>query len=450
MDTLDFLPLGGTGEIGMNLNLYGYRGRWLMVDAGVMFERTPGGGTRVLLPDPTFISARRDRLDGLVITHAHQDHLGAVADLWPRLRCPVYVTPFAAAMLEGPLAEAGLRDRVPIRVLPETARFTVGPFTLQRIPFTHSTVEMGALLIRTDAATVLHTGDFKLDPDPVAGRRTDWVALDRLAGRIDVVVSDSTNADVDGWTPSEGLLFEAFHDLFRGRDGMICVTLFSSNVARIKTLSQVAHVVGRDLVFVGRSLERTVMAARKAGYLDDLPPVVPARHVGYLPRDRVLVVCTGSQGEQRAGLSRIAADAHPHVSLEEGDLVVFSARAIPGNEVSLQRLHHLLRAERRVEVVTAEDAPQLVHVSGHPCRDELVALYERLRPRAVLPVHGTPTKLDAHAGLARAMGLDAIRIRNGQRVHLTGRGHRVGEWVRTGRIERPERVVDRGHRPPRR
>ncbi len=437
--TLDFIPLGGTGEIGMNLNLYGYRGRWLMVDAGVMFERTAGGGMRVLHPDPSFITARRGRLDGLVLTHAHQDHLGAVADLWPSLKCPVYATRFAAAMLEGPLAEAGLKGRVPIKLLPLSSRFRIGPFELERIPFTHSTVEMGALVVKTPTATVLHTGDFKLDPDPVEGQPTDFAALDRLAGSIDVVVSDSTNADVAGWTPSEGLLFESFQELFRTCEQLICVTLFSSNVARVKTLGQVARVLGRDLVFVGRSLERTVAAARKVGYLTDLPPVVPAHHFGFLPRDKVMVLCTGSQGEHRAGLSRMAAASHPLVDLQPGDTVVFSARAIPGNELSLQRLHHLLREERGVRVVTAEDAPSRVHVSGHPCEDELRALYERVRPRAVLPVHGTPPKLDAHAGIARSMGLEAIRIRNGQRVHLTSGGHRLGEPVRTGRIERKER-----------
>ena len=442
--TLDFVPLGGTGEIGMNLNLYRTENRWLMVDAGVMFERTADDDMQVLYPDPSFIEAHRDRLVGLVITHAHQDHLGAVADLWPRLGCPVYATPFAAAMLEGPLAEAGLRGQVPIRILSESGTFRLGPFALDRIPLTHSTVEMGALLIRTAAGTVLHTGDWKLDPDPVVGPRSDEAALKRLSETgVDVVVSDSTNADVPGWTPSEGELPAALRDVFRQQSGRIVVPFFSSNVARMSTLSTLADELGRDLVLVGRSLERTLEAAQQAGYLQQMGRMVPVRVFGYLPPDRVMVLCTGSQGEARAGLARIAADEHPFVYLEEGDTVVFSARTIPGSEDALTRMYRMLE-RKGVRIITADDA--LVHVSGHPRQEELKTLYSWIRPSAVLPVHGTPAKLNAHAELAEAMGLEAIRLRNGQVVRLGPSPRRVIDQVPTGRLLRSDPAPPRRER----
>jgi len=432
---LDFLPLGGTGEIGMNLNLYGFGDRWLMVDAGVMFDRVPGGRSKVLYPDPSFIAARRRKLSGLVLTHVHQDHLGAVADLWPQLRCTVYATPFGAAMLEGPLREAKLLDQVPVRVVEETASFGVGPFQVRRIPLTHSTVEMGALHIDTPAGRVLHTGDFKIDPDPVVGRTCDEASLRRLAG-ADLCVSDSTNADQEGWTPSEGSLAPGLREQLAGATGRVAVPMFSTNVARIETLARLALEFGRDVLFVGRSVERTVTAARKAGYLQDLPAVVPMGHFGYLPPERVLMICTGSQGEPEAALSRMASGEHRWAYLEPGDKVVFSARAIPGNELALQRLHILLR-RANVEVVTADDAP--IHASGHPRRDELRQFYEWARPKVVVPVHGTPPKLEAHAELAESLGIDAVRLRNGQRLRLQGGQLSLVEQVRTGRLERVER-----------
>ncbi len=436
----------------MNLNLYGCADRWLMVDAGVMFERSADGAMRAFYPDPTFIATQRDKLEGLVITHAHQDHLGAVADLWPQLRCPVFATPFAAAMLEGPLEEAGLLGRVPVEVLRPSTHFQLGPFELQRIPLTHSTVEMGALVIRTEAATVLHTGDWKLDPDPVVGPPSDETALRRLAAAgVDVVVSDSTNADLQGWSPSEGTLRASMGDVFRPMRRRIAIPFFSTNVARLQTLGRLADELGRNLVLVGRSLERTLGAAQKVGYLSEMPPIVPPRMFGYLPPERVMLLCTGSQGEPQAGLSRIAADEHPLVYLEEGDAVVFSARTIPGSEDAVARIVRML-TKHGVDVVTAEDA--LVHVSGHPRQDELRRLYEWVRPRYVLPVHGTPSKLEAHADLAESMGLGAIRSRNGQMTRLGPAPVEVLKTVPTGRVERiempPERSRRSGRRSPRR
>lgn len=421
---LHFLPLGGTGEIGMNLNAYHHQGQWLVVDCGVMFQRRGPYRTDVQFPDIQFLAARSEAVMGLVITHIHQDHLGAVADLWPALRCPIYCTRFAAEFLKPALHEAGLSRQVPIRVIEETARFKVGVFDLQRIPLTHSTVEMGALVIRTPAGKVLHTGDWKLDPDPLVGLRSDEAALDALGDEvIHACVSDSTNAHLEGWSGSESDLVAPLVRLVRNQPHRVAVTLFSSNVARLHTLARVAHETGRQLVPLGRSLHRTLEAARAAGYLTDVPPIVPARHFGFLPRKSVLMVCTGSQGEPRAALTRIAEDRMRDLYLEQGDLVIYSARRIPGCEAPIGRVQQMLR-ERGIRIVEADDAQ--IHVSGHPRRDELRDLYRRVQPLHVLPVHGTPMHLDAHAELAESQGMGALRITNGDIVRIDRNPRIVG------------------------
>ncbi len=446
---LHFLPLGGTGEIGMNLNAYHHAGRWLLVDCGVLFERAGPHHTRVLFPDIAAIAGLRDQLCGLVLTHIHQDHLGAVVDLWPRLRCPVYCTRFAAAFLTDALREAGLHQKVPLKVIGEDARLDIGPFSLQRIPMTHSTVEMGAFVLRCPGGTVLHTGDWKLDPDPVSGRQTDRAALEALAREpVHAVVSDSTNALREGWSGSEASLRAPLARLVAAQPGRVAVTLFSSNVARLRTLAAVAEETDRQLVLMGRSLLRTVKAAQQAGYLARMPPVVSSREFGFLPRRAVLMLCTGSQGEPRAALTRMAEDARSDVYLEAGDTVIYSARHIPGCEVAIARVRQLL-AERGVTTLDTRDAH--VHVSGHPCRDELQALYRWVRPAHVVPVHGTPAHLEAHAALAEELGLGALRVRNGDVLRLGPRPGRVGR-VATGREQRPEtrRHPPRGGRGPQR
>ncbi len=433
---MHFLPLGGTGEIGMNLNLYHTAGRWLMVDCGVMFGRDGPHDMHVIYPDPSFIVARRHQLEGLVLTHAHQDHIGAVADLWPKLRCRVFASRFCAAMLRSALVEAGIADEVPVRLLDERARLKLGPFELQRVPLTHSTVEMGALVIRSKWGAVLHTGDWKLDPVPVEGRTTDRAALRALADEgLLACVSDSTNADHEGWTPSEGSLREPLKRLFASCENRIAVTLFASNVARIRTIVEAAVEQGRHPLLLGRSLERTIQAAQRSGYLGSLPPFVPLREYGFLPRERVLLLCTGSQGEPRAGLSKLATDKLRDVYLEPDDAVVFSARTIPGNELFVERLERLLR-DRGVTIVRSDAAP--VHVSGHPRRDELRELYTWAQPRTVVPVHGTPPKLEAHAELAESQGRQAVRMRNGEVLKLAPGPIEIVRRVRTGRLRRVE------------
>lgn len=431
---LHFLPLGGTGEIGMNCNLYHHAGRWLMVDCGVMFGRDGVHEMHALYADPSFAALHRDHLEGLVLTHAHQDHMGAVADVWPELRCRVYATRFAAELLVEALAERGLRGQVPLVVIPESARLRLGPFDLQRIPMTHSIVEMGALVIRTACGAVLHTGDFKLDPDPVVGSLTDEAALRALATeRLAAVVSDSTNADHEGTTGSEASVVEPLVGQVSRFTGRVAVTLFASNVARVHTLGQVAARTGRHLVLLGRSLDQIVRAARSAGWLADLPALVEPRDCGWLPRDKVLILCTGAQGEPRAALSKLAEDRRSDVYLDPGDAVLFSARKVPSSELYVDRIVHLLR-ERGIHVVTAEDAP--IHVSGHPRRNELRTLYDWVKPRCVVPVHGTPAKLEAHAELAEAQGMAAARLRNGEILQLAPGPPRVVGSVQTGRLRR--------------
>ncbi|WP_114391796.1 ribonuclease J [Oleisolibacter albus] len=398
-EALYFLPLGGSGEIGMNLNLYSHAGKWLMVDLGVSFgdESTPG--IDLILPDTGFIEDRLDDLVGLVLTHAHEDHLGAVPHLWEDLRCPVYCTPFTAEFLRTKLDEKGLRKAVPIIEVPLGGRFQLGPFDLEFITVTHSIPEPNALVIRTAAGTVLHSGDWKLDPAPIIGPTADEAALKALGHQgVTALICDSTNALVPGVSGSEAAVRDSLTQLFGRYPHRIAVACFASNVARLHSIAKAAQANDRQVALVGRSLRRIDEVARATGYLDDLPPFLTEQEAGFIPRERLVMICTGSQGEPRAALARIAAGDHPDVDLESGDTVIFSAREIPGNEKSIARIQNAL-IKRGVEVVTADDA--FVHVSGHPARDELISMYQWVRPAIAVPVHGEHRHLEAHAQLAR-------------------------------------------------
>jgi ribonuclease J len=398
-DELLFLPLGGAGEIGMNLSLYGHAGQWLMIDLGVSFgdEATPG--IEVVMPDPAFIEAERDRLAGLVLTHAHEDHIGAVPYLWPRLNCPVYATAFTAAVLRRKLIEAGMEEEVPITEIPLSGRFRVGSFELELVTLTHSIPEPNAVVIRTRCGTVLHTGDWKLDPDPLVGPVADETALKRLGAEgVLAMVCDSTNAMVPGHSGSEAAVRESLVELLGRFQTRIAVACFATNVARLESVAKAAAHHDRHVALVGRSLWRINRAARETGYLAGIPDFVSEHDTGYLPRDKVVLLCTGSQGEPRSALARIARGEHPAVTLEAGDVVVFSSRIIPGNEKAIGRLQNDL-ARLGVEIVTERD--HFVHVSGHPAREELVAMYQWVRPRIAVPVHGEHRHLLAHARLAQ-------------------------------------------------
>ena len=377
---LVFAPLGGIGEIGMNLSIYGFgderRRQWLIVDCGVSFaseELLPG--VDLILPDIRFLIEERKNIVGLVITHGHEDHIGALIDLWPRLKVPLYATPFTAALFEAKrLSEPGA-PQIPVKVVPLGGRLNLGPFTVDFINVAHSIPESNALAIRTPAGIVLHTGDWKIDPTPVLGPPTDQARLTALGDEgVLALIGDSTNAVREGRSPSESDVARTLAELIRTAPARVAVTTFASHVGRVRAVAEAARAVGREVVLVGRAMERVAQVARETGYLDGVQDFRSMDSYGYLPPDKVLALCTGSQGEPRAALSRIAEDEHPEVTLAKGDRVIFSSRAIPGNEKAVARVINGL-VSQGVEVIT--DRTHLVHVSGHPRRAEL-ARHDRL------------------------------------------------------------------------
>jgi len=434
-EELLFLALGGAGEIGMNLNLYGHAGKWLMVDLGIAFADETMPGIEVVMPNPEFIVERRDDLLGIVLTHAHEDHLGAVADLWPRLKAPVYATPFAASVLRRKLTEAGLRDAVPVTEIPLGGKFGLAPFELEFITMTHSILEPNALAIRTRLGTVFHTGDWKIDPEPLLGDVTDEAMLRRIGdeGAL-AMVCDSTNVFVEGEAGSEALVRGNLENLVHGRKGRVAVTCFASNLARVESIALAAIAAGRHPVLSGRALQRMVEAAQECGYLLDFPECVPEQQAGFLPRDKVLFICTGSQGEPRASMAKLAGNEHRDLVLEEGDTAIFSARVIPGNERSVGRLQNALMAHG-VEVITDREAD--IHVSGHPARDELVRVYQWIRPKIAVPVHGEVRHMVEHAALARSCQVpETVVAPNGTLVRLAPGPAEIIDHVPVGRLAR--------------
>lgn len=433
-DEFLFLPLGGTGEIGMNMNLYGHDGAWLMVDCGISFgdARTPG--VEVIMPDPAFIVERRDALCGLVLTHAHEDHLGAVPYLWRRLGRPViHATPFTACVLRRKLQEAGLAAEVTIIEMPLSGIATVGPFTVELVTLTHSIPEPNALILRTPVGSVLHTGDWKLDPDPLVGPTADEARLIRLGeeGAL-AMVCDSTNALEAGRSGSEGEVRANLTELIGGLSGGVALACFASNIARLESGALAALATGRTPALVGRSLWRMQDAAREAGYLRDVPAFLDPEKATRLPRDKILLICTGSQGEPRAALSRIARGDHPAINLGHGDTVIFSSREIPGNEIAIGELQNNL-ALLGCAVVT--DGAAAIHTSGHPNRDELADMYGWVKPRIAVPVHGEPRHLTAHAKLARDCQVPhGIVAHNGLLMGLHTDGVEEMDEVYAGRL----------------
>lgn len=432
-DELLFLPLGGTGEIGMNLTLYGHAGAWIAVDLGITFGGDDFPEHEVLMADPSFIANRRDRLAGLVLTHGHEDHIGAIPYLWNRLRCPIYATPFTAALVRAKLARASIAE-APLIEVALGERFAVGPFSIEYITMTHSIPEPNALLIGTPAGAVLHTGDWKLDDRPVVGRGYDHPRLKALRQEALVaMVCDSTNAVVPGRTGFEGDLFEPLLRLGRQATGRIVVTSFASNVARLVTLARVAQALGRHFGVVGPAMEQMVSIARVNGYWpDDLPELLDSAHLGHLPRAEVFAACTGSQGEPNSALARLARDMHRDLLLDPDDTVIFSSRLIPGNERSVERVQQELRAAS-VQIITDHDA--LVHVSGHPAQEDLRQLYHWVQPPVVIPIHGTPRHLAANAEIAAACHVPQTRIvANGDICRLSRWGVELLGQVETGRL----------------
>jgi ribonuclease J len=432
-DELVFLPLGGTGEIGMNLNLYGYGGKWLMVDLGISFADDTMPGVEIIMPDPAFIVERREDLLAIVATHGHEDHIGAIPHLWSQLRCPIYATPFTASLLRMKLADAGLLREATIIEVPLSSHFEIGPFRLELITLTHSIPEPNALVIRTDAGSVLHTGDWKFDPDPLIGDVSDFAALERLGKEgIAALIGDSTNALKQGGVGSEADVRRSLIELVGQCKKRVAIGCFASNVARLQSAAVAAYANGRTAALVGRSLLRMEQAARENGYLEDTPPFIDAEDAAELPPEKVLLICTGSQGEPRSALYRIAAQDHPEIDLSPGDTVIFSSRIIPGNERSIGRLHNQL-VRRGIEIITEND--HFVHVSGHPAQDELTRMYQLVRPQLALPVHGESRHLIAHAKLAAECQVPhTVVAENGDMVRLCPGPPGIIDHVDTGRL----------------
>jgi ribonuclease J len=432
-----FLPLGGAGEIGMNLNLYGLGDpadpEWLMVDLGVTFGDDHPPGVDLITPNPSFIEERRDRLVGLVLTHAHEDHLGAVPYLWDRLRCPIYATPFTMQILKAKLKDTNFGDEVPLHEVPLDGAFEVGPFSLDLITLTHSIPEPNGIAIKTPLGTVLHTGDWKFDPDPVIGEVSDEAALKRIGddGCL-AIVCDSTNTFSPGHSGSEADLADNLAEIIRNSPGKVAVACFATNVARLETVAKAAEACGRDVVLAGRSLQRTTTAARKCGYLQDVPAFLDEDAAGFIPDDRLLIICTGSQGEPRAALSRIATDNHPRITLRKDDTVIFSSREIPGNEVGISIMKNNLV---RLGVRLVEDVDGHIHVSGHPNREELTEMYQHVRPHISIPVHGERRHLEEHAKLAKTCQVPhAIVNENGGMIKLAPGVPEIVDHVPSGRL----------------
>ena len=430
---LYFSPLGGSGEIGMNLNVYCCNGQFLLVDVGITFgdDESPPG-IDVICPDVSALRSVRDQIIGIVITHAHEDHVGALHYLWNQLKAPVYCTPFTASIARRKLGEAGLLERVPLHEVQPGSRQSLGNFDLEWVTLTHSVPEPNALVLRAAGRTVFHTGDWKLDPHPVEGAHYDDKRILELGEQgVEFVVGDSTNATVDGWSGSEADCQKALLEVIRKQPNRVAVTCFSSNTARLASLGDVALKTGRRISVLGRSLFNYLQTAKSVGYLKNFPDIVPTEDLDYLPRSEQLILATGSQGEPRAAMARLAKGEHQDLLLESDDTVVFSSKVIPGNEKKLYRLYNLL-SQKNIRVVTEQDAP--IHVSGHPCRDELRWMYRALRPNFVIPVHGEARHMAAHAELAREMGLGAARVLNGDVMRLLPESVEIIAKVQAGRL----------------
>jgi ribonuclease J len=443
-DELVFAPLGGVGEIGMNLAIYGlgdeHRRQWIAVDFGVAFADDGLPGIDLIMPDIRYLVEERRNVLGLVLTHAHEDHFGALTDLWPRLKLPVYATPFTAALLQAKLEGEPGAPEIPVNIVPLGGRFTLGPFDIEFVSMAHSIPESNGLIIRTPLGSVFHSGDWKIDPTPVIGPPTDEAKLRALGNEgCLALIGDSTNAFREGRSPSEADVAKCLAELVRSAPARVAVTTFASNVARLRAVAQAAATCEREVVLVGRAMERIAQVARETGYLDGIPDFRSVEVYGHLPPDKVLALCTGSQGEPRAALSRIAQDDHPEVAFSRGDRVIFSSRAIPGNEKAVTRVINGL-VDQGIEVIT--DRTHLVHVSGHPRVDELRDMIGWVRPQILIPVHGEALHMAEHAEVARRAGVPRVVLcRDGELLRLAPGDPAKIDEVPAGRLYKDGSLV---------
>lgn len=441
---LVFVPLGGVGEIGMNFALYGFgppgNREWLVVDVGVTFPDSAHPGVDLILPDTRFIEERVDRLRGIVITHAHEDHYGALHDIWPRLNVPVWMSPFAAGLLEAKRQGEPGAPKIPVTIYRAGERFTVGPFEIEAIPVAHSIPEPCSLAITTPLGTVIHTGDWKIDAAPAIGPMTDEARF-RFYGDKGVLalVCDSTNALREGDSPTEQAVGASLKEIIAGAKGRVAVTTFSSNVGRIRSIAEAARDAGRQCLLLGRSLKRVVDVATELGYMDGLPEFVTEEDYGFIPRENLVVICTGSQGEPLAALAKLAREEMKSVALSPGDTVIFSSRTIPGNEKAILEIKNRL-IDLGMKVI--EDGDALVHVSGHPRRNELKQMYQWVRPKIGVPVHGEAAHLVAQGSLMAMSGIGQVaQVRNGDMLRLAPGPATIIDQVPFGRVYKDGRLV---------
>jgi len=438
-DELVFVALGGVGEIGMNMAAYGFgpeRSRkWIVVDCGVTFGGPNQPGIELIMADPSFLEEIADDVLGLVLTHSHEDHYGAVLDLWPAFERPVYATAFTAQMLAAKRASDNIVDNVSVQLMAVGKPFQVGPFTIEPINVAHSIPESCALLITTPVGRVVHTGDWKLDPNPVGAAPTDVKRFGEIGADTSsplALICDSTNALKDGTSPSEDEVAATLAALIAEAPHRVALTTFASNVGRVISIARAAEKAGRQVVLSGRALHRITGIARDLGMLEGIPPFLDQDAYKELPRSKVVLLCTGSQGEARAAIARIAREEHPAIDLNAGDRVIFSSWAIPGNEREVIDIQNLL-IDRGIEVITQSDG--LVHTTGHPRREELKRLYDLVKPAVLVPVHGEAAHLEAHAKLGRQHGIDTvIHARNGDMVRLFPETTHFPAEVRTGEL----------------
>ncbi|MDR6431208.1 ribonuclease J [Brucella pseudogrignonensis] len=439
-----FLPLGGVGEIGMNLAMYGYgpenNREWIVVDMGVSFAGPEHPGADLILPDIRFLEAEKHNLRGIIITHAHEDHYGALLDLWPRLKAPVYATPFTAGLLEAKRHSEIRAPEIPITVFKAGETFEVGPFKLEAIAVTHSIPEPVSLAITTPLGTVVHTGDWKMDPDPSMGPLIDEARFRALGDQgVLALVCDSTNAMREGESPSEREVGESLRELIENARGRVAITTFSSNVGRIRSITEAARDAGRQVLVVGRSMKRTIAVAAELGYMEGLPEFLSEDDYGYIPRENVVMILTGSQGEPRAALAKLARDEMRSIALSAGDTVIFSSRPIPGNEKAILDIKNKL-IDQGIKLISDDDA--LVHVSGHPRRSELKRMYSWVRPRILVPVHGEAAHLVAQGSLGAMEGIEEIaQVRDGDMLRLAPGKAEIIDEAPVGRIYKDGKLI---------
>ncbi len=439
-----FLPLGGTGEIGMNLNLYGYgEGKdieWFMVDCGVTFSQAGLPGIDLQMPDPTFIASQKEKLMGIILTHAHEDHIGAMPFIWPFFKCPIYTTEFTAALLMEKFDEYNIDYTNKIIIHNDGEIINIGNFQVKAIGLTHSIPEMNALLIKSPSANIFHTGDWKIDKDPIIG---DGFNKEKLLDfediEIDALVCDSTNAMTPGISGSELSVKNSLEEIIGKIEGRIFLSTFASNVARLCSVAEAAAKHDRHVVLSGRGMHRIVNAAKSVGLLGGLPDFVDEENAGYLPAEKTLILCTGSQGEYRAALSKIARDEHQHIVAEKGDTVIFSSKIIPGNEAGIINLQNQF-AKKDIKIITGKD--EFVHVSGHPCQDELIEMYNLIQPKSIIPVHGEFRHLVANANLAKNNGIkNSLVIENGTVVKISNKDVSIHHQVESGRLYKDGKII---------